>query len=53
MWEYRWTDARDGGNINGPYDSNTMRQWNEAGYFGDGVEFRCSGENTWTRVAEF
>jgi CD2 antigen cytoplasmic tail-binding protein 2 len=53
MWEYRWTDARDGGNINGPYDALTMRQWNEAGYFGEGVEFRPAGDDTWSRVADF
>jgi CD2 antigen cytoplasmic tail-binding protein 2 len=52
-WEYRWTDARDGGNINGPYDALTMRQWNEAGYFGEGVEFRPAGDDTWSRVADF
>ena len=40
LWEYRWTDARDGGAINGPYDADTMRQWSDAGYFGEGVEFR-------------
>lgn len=53
MWEYRWTDARDGGAINGPYDASTMKQWNDAGYFGDGVEFRKKDDGDWTRVAEF
>ncbi|ETI24110.1 hypothetical protein G647_03479 [Cladophialophora carrionii CBS 160.54] len=54
MWEYRWTDARDGGAINGPYDGHTMRQWNDAGYFGEGVEFRRKDSGGgWTRVAEF
>ncbi|EXJ91475.1 hypothetical protein A1O3_00023 [Capronia epimyces CBS 606.96] len=53
MWEYRWTDARDGGNTNGPYDRNTMKQWNDAGYFGEGVEFRRKDGGDWTRVAEF
>jgi CD2 antigen cytoplasmic tail-binding protein 2 len=54
MWEYRWTDARDGGKVNGPYDGNTMKQWNDAGYFGEGVEFRrkVAGAD-WTRIAEF
>ncbi|ETN43840.1 uncharacterized protein HMPREF1541_10971 [Cyphellophora europaea CBS 101466] len=52
-WQYRWTDARDGGHINGPYDSLTMHQWNEAGYFGEGVEFRPVGDDTWSRVADF
>jgi len=53
LWEYRWTDARDGGLINGPFDQGTMKQWNEAGYFGEGVEFRQQGATNWTRVAEF
>ncbi|KIW99413.1 uncharacterized protein Z518_11401 [Rhinocladiella mackenziei CBS 650.93] len=53
LWEYRWTDSRDGGAINGPYDGNTMKQWNDAGYFGEGVEFRRKGGGDWTRVAEF
>ena len=53
-WEYRWTDARDGGAINGPYDGDTMKQWNDAGYFGEGVEFRrTDGGADWTRLAEF
>ncbi|KAK4947353.1 hypothetical protein LTR10_013721 [Elasticomyces elasticus] len=53
MWEYRWTDARDGGAIDGPYDADTMRQWNDAGYFGEGVEFRRRDGGDWTRIAEF
>jgi CD2 antigen cytoplasmic tail-binding protein 2 len=53
QWEYKWTDARDGGAVNGPYDANTMKQWNDAGYFGDGVEFRRKDGSDWTRVAEF
>jgi CD2 antigen cytoplasmic tail-binding protein 2 len=53
-WEYRWTDARDGGTVNGPYDGLTMKQWNDAGYFGEGVEFRRKdGGSGWTRVADF
>jgi CD2 antigen cytoplasmic tail-binding protein 2 len=54
-WQYRWTDARDGGNINGPYPSSTMKAWNEAGYFGEGVEFRKvgGGGSEWSRVADF
>ncbi|KAL3476817.1 hypothetical protein BJX99DRAFT_227420 [Aspergillus californicus] len=40
MWEYRWSDARDGGAVHGPYDGPTMESWNGAGYFGEGVEFR-------------
>lgn len=53
LWEYRWTDARDGGTINGPYDAHTMQQWNDAGYFGEGVEFRRKDDGDWTRVAAF
>ncbi|RMZ77972.1 hypothetical protein DV738_g4153, partial [Chaetothyriales sp. CBS 135597] len=54
MWEYKWTDARDGENtINGPFDIDTMRAWNDAGYFGHGVLFRQAGhssEASWTGV---
>jgi CD2 antigen cytoplasmic tail-binding protein 2 len=54
MWEYRWSDARDGGEIHGPYEGSMMAQWNEAGYFGEGVEFRRTPNGgEWTRVAEF
>lgn len=54
MWEYRWSDARDGGNIHGPYEATLMKQWNEAGYFGEGVEFRQQNSTEpWTRIAEF
>lgn len=52
-WEYRWSDARDGGESHGPYDLATMKAWNEAGYFGEGVEFRRVGESDWSRVREF
>ena len=53
QWEYRWSDARDGGESHGPYDGPMMVQWNEAGYFGDGVEFREVGESGWSRVVDF
>ncbi|MCJ1446046.1 MAG: hypothetical protein MMC23_006551 [Stictis urceolatum] len=46
-WEYRWSDARDGGETHGPYDGATMNAWNGAGYFGEGVEFRMVGEDRW------
>ena len=54
-WEFRWADARDGGTINGPYDTDTMRQWQHAGYFGEGVEFRPKGQqdSSWTRRIPF
>ena len=53
QWEYRWIDNRDGGNINGPYDEENMVQWNDAGYFGEGVEFREVGGDGWDRVVNF
>ena len=54
MWEYRWTDGRDGAAKQGPYDGATMVAWQDAGYFGEGVEFRKSGdEGTWSRVVDF
>ncbi|KAI4117004.1 MAG: hypothetical protein LQ338_007627 [Usnochroma carphineum] len=54
QWEYRWIDGRDGGQVNGPYDGAMMASWNEAGYFGEGVEFRrvdAGGE--WNRSVDF
>ncbi|KAK0662658.1 hypothetical protein DIS24_g1827 [Lasiodiplodia hormozganensis] len=53
MWEYRWSDARDGGERHGPYDGQTMNAWSDAGYFGEGVEFRRVGESGWERVVDF
>jgi CD2 antigen cytoplasmic tail-binding protein 2 len=54
MWEYRWTDGRDGAAKQGPYDGATMVAWQEAGYFGEGVEFRkADDEGTWSRVVDF
>ncbi|KAK5096930.1 hypothetical protein LTR70_006312 [Exophiala xenobiotica] len=53
QWQYRWSDARDGGDIHGPYDANTMKAWSDAGYFGEGVEFRKIDDSEWTRVPEF
>ncbi|KAF2766751.1 hypothetical protein EJ03DRAFT_329771 [Teratosphaeria nubilosa] len=54
MWEYRWSDARDGGEPHGAYDSQTMKAWNEAGYFGEGVEYRRIGEgdDEWSRILD-
>ena len=53
-WEYRWSDARDGGEVHGPYEGSMMVQWNDAGYFGEGVEFRQvpDGEE-WSQVVDF
>lgn len=51
-WEYRWSDARDGGEHHGPYDGSTMKAWDAAGYFGEGVEFRRIGEGEWSRLLD-
>ncbi|QSZ33762.1 hypothetical protein DSL72_005333 [Monilinia vaccinii-corymbosi] len=54
MWEYRWTDGRDGAAQQGPFDGPTMVAWKDAGYFGEGVEFRRVGqEGGWSRVVDF
>ena len=50
MWVYRWSDARDDGENHGPYDGLTMKTWNEAGYFGEVVEFRRVDGSEWSRV---
>lgn len=52
-WEFRWTDGRDGA-VQGPFDGAMMKAWQEAGYFGEGVEFRSMGSGEeWSRVASF
>lgn len=53
QWEYRWSDGRDGGQVNGPYDGSMMVAWNDAGYFGERVEFREAGWERWSRYVEF
>lgn len=54
MWEYRWIDGRDGAAKQGPFDGPTMVAWQDAGYFGEGVEFRKVGdEGPWSRVVDF
>ncbi|KAL2759693.1 hypothetical protein ACRALDRAFT_206215 [Sodiomyces alcalophilus JCM 7366] len=54
MWEFRWTDGRDAAEKQGPFDAATMKAWQDAGYFGEGVEFRPAGEEgAWTRIANF
>ncbi len=54
MWEYRWTDGRDGAPYQGPFDGPTMKAWNDAGYFGELVEFRPAGrDGGWAREATF
>lgn len=53
MWEYRWSDGRDG-EIHGPYEGFMMVQWKDAGYFGEGVEFRRVGDTgEWSRLVDF
>ncbi|KAK5166088.1 uncharacterized protein LTR77_008349 [Saxophila tyrrhenica] len=47
-WEFRWSE---GGDLHGPYDAATMSAWREAGYFGEGVEFRRGG-GEWSRLLE-
>ncbi|KAI1118082.1 hypothetical protein F5Y14DRAFT_401020 [Nemania sp. NC0429] len=53
MWEYRWTDGRDGADRQGPFDGKMMKAWQDAGYFGEGVEFREVGDETWSRAVDF
>lgn len=54
MWELRWTDGRDGA-TQGPFDSQTMQAWLDAGYFAGGVvEFRIAGgDEGWRQVTSF
>jgi CD2 antigen cytoplasmic tail-binding protein 2 len=52
MWEYRWSDKRDGGESHGPYDGPIMKAWNEAGYFGEGVEYKKVGDSEWSRLLD-
>jgi CD2 antigen cytoplasmic tail-binding protein 2 len=53
-WEFRWTDGRDGGGTQGPFKGPMMKAWQEAGYFGEGVEFRRVGAGgEWTRAVSF
>lgn len=55
MWEFRWTDGRDGDAKQGPFDSQTMKAWQDAGYFQGSVEFRPADDELgqWTSVADF
>lgn len=54
-WEYRWVDARDGGQVHGPYEGPTMASWLAAGFFQAGVvEVRShQSHDEWTRSLEF
>lgn len=57
QWLYRWTDLRDDGEIHGPYDARNMLEWQRAGFFQEGVEFRKAngggGARDWTRLVDF
>ncbi|KAM0813261.1 putative GYF domain-containing protein [Seiridium cardinale] len=52
-WEYRWVDGRDDSAKQGPFDGSMMKAWQEAGYFGEGVEFREVGDETWAKAVNF
>ncbi|KAL1608215.1 hypothetical protein SLS60_003154 [Paraconiothyrium brasiliense] len=51
-WEFHWLSAPDDA-INGPYDTATMRAWEEGGQFAAGAEFRRVGETEWSRLLDF
>ncbi|KHO02037.1 Lin1 family protein [Metarhizium album ARSEF 1941] len=55
QWEFRWTDGRDGETKQGPFDQATMKAWQDAGYFAQGIEFRVAGggDDGWTTTANF
>lgn len=53
QWEFRWVDGRDDGRTQGPFDGPTMSAWQDAGYFGEGVEFRVIGGGDWSSSAAF
>lgn len=54
MWEYRWSDARDNGETYGPFDRSMIESWKNAGYFGQGVEFRrVGGSGEWVATVDF
>ncbi|KAH7321164.1 hypothetical protein B0I35DRAFT_408153 [Stachybotrys elegans] len=54
MWEFRWSDGRDGGATQGPFDGVTMKAWKDAGYFEGGVEFRWTDKaGEWSTVPDF
>jgi CD2 antigen cytoplasmic tail-binding protein 2 len=52
QWHFRWVDARDGGILHGPYDSQTMASWIDAGYFGGNVEFQKVGSEPWVSTLD-
>ncbi|KAJ4303042.1 hypothetical protein N0V90_001933 [Kalmusia sp. IMI 367209] len=51
-WEFHWLNAPEDA-INGPYDTETMRAWEESSQFTAGAEFRRVGETEWSRLLDF
>jgi CD2 antigen cytoplasmic tail-binding protein 2 len=51
-WEFHWLSAPEG-DVNGPYDEETMRAWQSSGQFEAGAEFRRVGETEWSRLLDF
>ena len=51
-WEFHWLNAPEDA-INGPYDTPTMRAWDESGQFAAGAEYRRVGETEWSRLLDF
>lgn len=52
QWEFRWVDGRDDGSTQGPFDGPAMKAWQDAGYFGQGIEFRPAGGSAeWSKDA--
>ncbi|KAF1957507.1 hypothetical protein CC80DRAFT_45902 [Byssothecium circinans] len=50
-WEFHWLAAPEG-DVNGPYDTETMRAWEQGGQFEAGAEFRKVGEIEWSRLLD-
>lgn len=51
QWEFHWLNAPEG-DINGPYDRETMQAWEQGGQFEAGAEFRRVGESEWSRLLD-
>jgi CD2 antigen cytoplasmic tail-binding protein 2 len=51
QWEFHWLTAPDE-DVNGPYDTETMRAWQANGQFDAGAEFRRVGETEFSRVLD-
>ncbi|PSN71134.1 hypothetical protein BS50DRAFT_570542 [Corynespora cassiicola Philippines] len=52
QWEFRWA-AADEDAVNGPYDTATMRAWNDGGHFSQAAaEFRKVGDDEWSPVLD-